>query len=174
ALERAAAAAGAAPDGLGGAVVAAVEHEVRATDGRHVLRGGRVFDAVAVVTRRDRDGDAGTIEVAVVRRARLGGDLACAPRVRDQGRVRGRVVLGGEEVGEAVRVRLDQQDPALRTHCVGRVEVERDLESPAGVARRRRGAAGLVDLAEAARVRLARAGRQGRQAEVRAWGLRGA
>ena len=91
------------------------------------------------------------VEVAVVGRARLRGELRASIRIGDDGgaQASGRV-LGRSEVGERVRVRLDEQDLAVRAHGRGHIEVERDLLRPSAVRPRyRRRAACLVDLGEA-------------------------
>src|SRR6185369_9833013 len=102
-----------------------------AADGGHVARGRGVRDAVAVVARARGDGDARVVEVDVLRRlgARLVAAVAVADRVRAE---RGRGVDGGVEIGVEVRVRLDQQDVAVRADGADHVEVERDLEPPVG------------------------------------------
>ncbi len=87
-------------------------------------------------------------EVGVV--GRLAARLGAAPAVRDVLGVAGRVVLRREQVREAARARLDEQD--LRPGCdrVGPLDVERDLERPARVPARVARTAVLVDLGEAA------------------------
>ena len=50
---------------------------------------------------------------------------------------RGRVHLGGTEVGEAGTVCLDQGDLGAGGHGVGPLDVQGDLEAPAVVADRR-------------------------------------
>src|SRR5207302_1776298 len=90
----------------------------------------------------------------------LTGRFAAAPAVRDVLRVGLRVVLGGEEVREAVRRRFDEKDLRARRDGVSPLDVQRDLEGPALVGARVARAAGLIDLLEAA-VR----GRAGRKAE---------
>src|SRR3954471_22545641 len=88
--------------------------------------------------------------VAVV--GALTGELVAAIGVRDgdDSRLSGRGVHGGTEVVHVGRTGLDEHDLAARADRGGHVEVKRDLLSPAGIGGRRRGAAGLVDLAEAA------------------------
>ena len=95
--------------------------------------------------------------------ARLPEELAAAIAVADRGGAEHGFVHCGAEVGEAVRVRLDEQDLAVRADRGDHLDVEIDLLPPPGVGRRRRRASSLVDFRETAVRRGA-----GRQAELAA------
>ena len=82
----------------------------------------------------------------------LAGVLAASPGVRDDvGAELHRLVLGRVEIAVAVGVGLDQHDVAVLADLVNGLDVQRDLQRPAGVGRRKRATAGLVDDLEAAR-----------------------
>src|SRR5207244_4311288 len=74
--------------------------EARAADGDDVRRRRRVLRRRAVIPGRDEDADAGLREVRVVPALESG--LAGAPAVGHVLGVRLRVVLGGEQIAEAV------------------------------------------------------------------------
>ena len=71
------------------------------------------------------------------------------PTVRHVLRVSGRVLLGGQQIAEAGRVRFDQQNLGARRDGVRPLDVEADLERPPRVNTRIRRTTGLVDLREA-------------------------
>src|SRR5262249_51287260 len=147
--QRAAPAAGTAPRGLAPAAGGCGRPQARAADGDDRVVGGRYLDAVAAVAGACGDRDAGVAVRAAV--ARLTEELAAAVAVADRVRAQ-RVSLVGcrAEVGEAVRVGLDEQDLAVRTDCGGHLDVELDLLAPARVGSWRRRSAPLIDLVEAA------------------------
>src|SRR5205085_883240 len=68
---------------------------------------------------------------------RLAVELGCAPAVANHGGARLRSVVDrSEEVVEGVRLCLDEKDAGLRCDGVRPLDVERDLQRPAGVAPR--------------------------------------
>ena len=141
-----------------------VEGETRAADRDHVRRAGRVRAAVAAVSGRGGDGNAGVVVIAVVERveARFRTGVAVADRVRAQGHG---AVLGGAEIAERRRAPFDEQDLALRADRRRHLDVEVDLLSPPDVARRQLRLGRLPDLREAAR--RGRARREPERAAVR-------
>ena len=71
------------------------------------------------------------------------------PRVGDDGRVRHRIVLRRQQVGERVCGRFDQQDLAVGAHSVGDLDVQRNFQRPACVLAWITGPARLIDLLKA-------------------------
>ena len=125
-----------------------------ATNRDHLRRLGRILGRRAGITRGDEEAHPRLNEVAV--EGRLAAELAPAPTVGHVLGVRLGVVLAGQQVAEAARPRLDQQDLRPRGDRVRPLDVEADLERPAGIRGRVAGAAGLVHLLEATAGRRAR------------------
>jgi len=145
-LEGAAAAARAAPGRLGPPAAGAGFLQRGTADSNDVGRRGGVLCAEATVAAREGEDLAALVVVGV--EARLAAELPATPTVGDPIRLRGRVIVGGAEVGKGVGRGLHQQDMAVRADRARHVEVERNLLSPAAIATRVVCPTGLVRLAE--------------------------
>ena len=89
---------------------------------------------------------------------RLLRELAGPPTHGDHGNARlaPGVIHGRQQVGEIIRVGLNQEDACPRGHGVGPLHVERSFDGPIGIGRRKLRAAGLIDYSEARVVGLGR------------------
>src|SRR5262249_18466266 len=145
---------GAGPGRLVVAALAAVLEHRGAADGDHVRVARRVQPELpgAAVTRRRGDRDAGVVVEGLVAPRRA----TEAVRDRDAALLLGVVVFGGAQGHFVFFVRLDHDDLAVGARGRDHVEVERLLEVPAVVRRRRLVAAVLVDDLQAAALRGAR------------------
>ena len=137
-----------------------------------VGRDGRPQRAGAAIARRSDEGHAGVArgggEIAVV--AGFAVEFAGSPTHRDDAdaRLRGGILHGREQIGQAIVVGFDQFDLGIGGHGVGPFDVERNLGRPTGVFRRRPSAHQLLDLGEAGR-RQAELGIEGGQIAGDVW-----
>jgi len=138
------------PDVLVPPAGAGVPRQAGTADRSDVLRRRGIFDAVAGIPRAGGDGHPGMVVVL-----RVKGGLRTG--------LRGAVAVGHGDRAESDRrihrraqvihrggIRLHQQDGTVRAGGGDHVQIQRGLLRPAGVHRRRSGAAGLVDLGETA------------------------